>query len=624
MHSIRVVPLPGNPRYYNSYLSKVRAVAGSTSHGVCVPGLPPATDGREGVPRRDLSTNIIFDLDKRPDDIPELQWSILNGLVYNALYLGCPDHMKHLFSRVPIDDGKAAVNSIRGSLGTVSQQKAKFSRNVVSNLEAFQEKSQYEAWFGELNEIHTHYNMIYQLPEADQWSASKLREDFTDGVSKFFPDIATSASSQPNLSIDDLHQLVLERLERLGISGLAATNSAGPFSSAGAGAPAVAHFGYDDGWSTWHGVPGFPGSQLDNYYDHFPGSYDGYPDDYSNGYDDYGPFDHAGQRNFSLWSNSGGHYDNWRPRRPSPYDRSSGSHFRSGGFHSSRKSKGKGKGKGSLGKGYTSGKGKGGRGFSRYTVSVLMTDNHTGEEFVSPRGETDEVGNLLVPSTDAQVANQHLSMLGTTTPSSAPSSVSSTSQTAALTQPQRPDPSQEVAPAGAWWLQMVYVSHIMAAAASSGMDGFRHKFGTLTRLCIDSGCNFLAIFYSLRYFPYGVSKSSVELNGVTGVGKAEGQGVGVCYAQTHAGNWIEFNFDGAAYQPECPVNLLALDTLHYSHGSPTEHEVNFKQQRVIIDKFSHVPLPRDEALRLHFMQVIPQDEFLKLSISSGQVTKLCF
>ena len=87
MHSIRVVPLPVNPRYYNSYLSKVRAVAGSTSHGVCVPGLPPATDGREGVPRRDLSTNIIFDLDKRPDDIPELQWSMLNGLVYNALYL---------------------------------------------------------------------------------------------------------------------------------------------------------------------------------------------------------------------------------------------------------------------------------------------------------------------------------------------------------------------------------------------------------------------------------------------------------------------------------------------------------------------------------------------------------
>ena len=96
---------------------------------------------------------------------------------------------------------------------------------------------------------------------------------------------------------------------------------------------AVANFGYDDGWSTWHGEPGFPGSQLDNYYDHFPGSYDGYPDDYSNGYDDYGPFDHAGQRNFSLWYNSDGHYDNWRPRRPSPYDRSNGSHFRSGGFH---------------------------------------------------------------------------------------------------------------------------------------------------------------------------------------------------------------------------------------------------------------------------------------------------
>jgi hypothetical protein len=98
------------------------------------------------------STNIIFDLEERPANIPELQWNTLSGLVYNALYLGCPDHhMKHLFSHVPLDDGKAAINSIRGSLGTVPQQKAKFSRSIVSNLEAFKEmsQSQYEAWFGE-------------------------------------------------------------------------------------------------------------------------------------------------------------------------------------------------------------------------------------------------------------------------------------------------------------------------------------------------------------------------------------------------------------------------------------------------------------------------------------------
>ena len=129
MHSIRVVPLPGNPRYYNSYLHKVRAVAGSSNHGIYSPPIP-AAPGREAVPRRELSTNVIFDLDKRPDHIPEQQWNALSGFVYNALYLGCPDHMKHLFSRVPLDDGKAAVNSIRGSLGTVNQQKAKFSRCV--------------------------------------------------------------------------------------------------------------------------------------------------------------------------------------------------------------------------------------------------------------------------------------------------------------------------------------------------------------------------------------------------------------------------------------------------------------------------------------------------------------
>lgn len=269
-------------------------------------------------------------------------------------------------------------------------------------------------------------------------------------------------------------------------------------------------------------------------------------------------------------------------------------------------------------------KGKGGHGSARYTVSVLMTDNHTGEEFVSPRGETDNVNNVVLSTSDARRDDQHLSMTATAYPLSATTSTSPTSQSSELTQTQSSEPHRQAVPAGAWWLQMVYVSHLMAASATTSIDGFRLKFSTLSRLCIDSGCNFLAIFYSLRYFPYGVCKSSVELNGVTGVGKAEGQGAAVCYAMTCTGQWIEFIFDGAAYQPDCPVNLLALDTLHYSHGKPTEHEVNFKQQLLILDKFSHVPLPRDAELRLHFMEVIPQDEFLKLAIPSGQVVRLCF
>ena len=100
MHSIRVVPLPGNPRCYNSYLHKVHAVAGSSNHGIYSPAIP-AAQGREAVPRRELSTNVIFDLDERPDHIPEQQWNALSGFVYNALYLGCPDHMKHFFFSCP-------------------------------------------------------------------------------------------------------------------------------------------------------------------------------------------------------------------------------------------------------------------------------------------------------------------------------------------------------------------------------------------------------------------------------------------------------------------------------------------------------------------------------------------
>ena len=72
MHSVRVVPLPGDPRYYNSYLVKVRAVVGNVNYGVYIPGKPPAESGGEGTTRRDLTTNIIFDYDERLDDIPEL------------------------------------------------------------------------------------------------------------------------------------------------------------------------------------------------------------------------------------------------------------------------------------------------------------------------------------------------------------------------------------------------------------------------------------------------------------------------------------------------------------------------------------------------------------------------
>ena len=434
MHSIRVVPLPGNPRYYNSYLHKVRAVAGSSNHGIYSPPIP-AAPGREAVPRRELSTNVIFDLDKRPDHIPEQQWNALSGFVYNALYLGCPDHMKHLFSRVPLDDGKAAVNSIRGSLGTVNQQKAKFSRCVLSNLEAFKEMSQYEPWFGELVEIHTHYNLIYQLPEIDQWPPSKLREDFTDGIGKFFPDIATSASSQPNLSIDDLHHLVLERLERLGISGLAATNSAGSFPSDGADdAPAVANFGYDENWAHWNGQHGSSRPQWDNYC----GPSSGYQhDDYDGNHGEYNSYNYfTPDGDHSFWDG------NWHPRKHAPFHPGSGATgagVKKGFGKDSGKGKSKGKGKGF---GAGKGKGKGGRGFARYTVSVLMTDIYTGEDFVNPRGEADSYGNLLVPSTDAQTAQ--FSLFGAATPST----TTNTPQTDAV---KSTDPADAVPPAGQWW-----------------------------------------------------------------------------------------------------------------------------------------------------------------------------
>jgi hypothetical protein len=424
MHSIRIVPLPGDPRYYNSYLVKVRAVVGSVNYGVFVPGKPPVESGGDGTPRRDLNTNIIFDYDERPEDIPEIQWNTLSRYVFNALFLGCPDHKKDLFSRVPIDDGKKAVEAIRGALGTIAQQKASFSRAITANLESFQEMCQYQAWFGELVEIHTHYNLIHKLADEDKWSSEKLREDFSNGIGRLFPDIATIASAQPMLSLDKLHQLVVERLERAGIAGLAAVKPSGESET-----PTVANFGCDGSWGHWHGNQGSSCQHYDNYFGPSSGyQYGDYGSNHGE-YDSYCSFRPDGDH--SLWSG------NWRPRKHTPFHPGSdaGVVKGTGKGPGSGKSKGKGKGFGA-GKG----KGKGGRGFARYTVSVLMTDMYTGEEFVNPRGEADSYGNILVPSTDAQAAQ--FSLFGAATPST----TTNTPQTGKST-----DPADEVQPAGQWW-----------------------------------------------------------------------------------------------------------------------------------------------------------------------------
>ena len=136
--------------------------------------------------------------------------------------------------------------------------------------------------------------------------------------------------------------------------------------------------------------------------------------------------------------------------------------------------------------------------------------------------------------------------------------------------------------------------------------------------------NFLAVLYDLSYFPQGVQDSSLSLAGVTGTGEASAQGIAHLYARAECGTWCKFVLDGAAYQPECPVHLLSLDALHFVHGEPTAHDVNFRMSRVTMADGMLIDLKRDKSLRLHFIEIMPYADFIKLNVPDDSVVEYCF
>ena len=96
------------------------------------------------------------------------------------------------------------------------------------------------------------------------------------------------------------------------------------------------------------------------------------------------------------------------------------------------------------------------------------------------------------------------------------------------------------------------------------------------------------------------------------------------YARAECGTWCEFVLDGAAYQPECPVHLLSLDALHFVHGEPTAHDVNFRMSRVTMADGKLIDLKRDKSLRLHFIEIMPYADFIKLNVPDHSVVEYCF
>ena len=367
------IPLPKDKRYYNHYVSKQRAILSMQNFGASVL-LPVPAEGddpetAESVP---LSTDFVFDHDERPTWISKTQWKNIQRAVYSAFLLGAPDTMKHLYAGVQYGDGRGIIDRIREAVGSVMNQQDYFNREFLKNI--LVNKQTYHQWYGELMDLYTQYNFIHGLPEAERMTEAQIKVKFLHGIGKIFPAITVASDTNPNLSVDELHQLCEAQLDREDvqeITDIAAqqTSEAAQNSSE----PALANYGhYDNGYQNQGGHQHYGGSQ-----------HGGQSGEY------WGPFNEAADNNFSYWTNSNGK-GGYGPQRT----------WRSNYRQSPYQGKG-GKGKGFGAKGF-GGKGKGGhgqgRGYAKFAFSVILEDLQTGEQHRQDRGQVDCEGKFLQPS----------------------------------------------------------------------------------------------------------------------------------------------------------------------------------------------------------------------------------
>ena len=57
---------------------------------------------------------------------------------------------------------------------------------------------------------------------------------------------------------------------------------------------------------------------------------------------------------------------------------------------------------------------------------------------------------------------------------------------------------------------------------------------------------------------------------------------------------------------------------------PTDHDVNFRMSRVTMGDGNVLDLSRDNSLRLHFVNIMPRSEFVKLKVPDGEVVRYYF
>ena len=119
---------------------------------------------------------------------------------------------------------------------------------------------------------------------------------------------------------------------------------------------------------------------------------------------------------------------------------------------------------------------------------------------------------------------------------------------------------------------------LSASIAKSCSDATTPIHKSNVKGVVDSGNARVHIFNCLKYFPFGVSVRFISMTGVNGTEKVRvAVGIAVFFVRATDGTVKKMVRGKSIYKPDCPVNLLCMNALHYEvDSSDTGHTCDFK------------------------------------------------
>ena len=152
---------------------------------------------------------------KRPATIPQGTWGELTRIIFTTIFMGIGVNFKWLTSKVPFGDAKALIDRLKQHVGNkdaqIARLNARFDELKLLSAE------HYFSWFGEFMDLVDNWNDIPGIG-SDELDASKIRTKYLNGINVVFSHIVTHADLYPDKSVDDLHKLVEQAINRRGIS----------------------------------------------------------------------------------------------------------------------------------------------------------------------------------------------------------------------------------------------------------------------------------------------------------------------------------------------------------------------------------------------------------------------